>query len=351
MTSVSNIARYNRILCGNMNKLMALVLAVGLSGVSTATPPAPVSVAGLKAFAATAGGEIRFEGERHSLPGVRQSLASMEVDGLKQFLLVQVPDMPVPVGGFPVLVYCHGFHPTPYEYGRRTADGVTDRPGDYYRPVPQAYARGGFAVITPDYRGHNDSAGGEFTGASLSLNWYARDVVGLIRSLAQLSDVDTSKVFVTGHSLGAVVAILAAMTLDKDIKAVSAWSGMFSDAETLAAYWASRAETTDSESSGEIRGALERLNAEYQAQPSALALDEVSYWEHLDWLRAPIALHHAVGDTSTLYVGSVRLAKELLKRNREVRFYSYRSTDHLFEGEEFELAVRRDIAYFKSFLD
>ena len=73
--------------------------------------------------------------------------------------LVLRPSGDVPSGGWPLVMYNHGFHPNPPFYGKRTNDGVDDRPGDYYRGLPQAYARAGYTVVVPDYRGHNVSEG------------------------------------------------------------------------------------------------------------------------------------------------------------------------------------------------
>ena len=105
--------------------------------------------------------------ELTSIDGLDQLLLSFSSDSLQQHALVQIPVTEPPPAGWPVIIFNHGFVPEPKRYGLRSSDDVSDRPGDYYRLVPQSYARHGFIVISPDYRGHNNSEGYEFTGKPL----------------------------------------------------------------------------------------------------------------------------------------------------------------------------------------
>jgi len=63
---------------------------------------------------------------------------------------------------------------------------VTDRPGDYYRALPITFARKGFLVVVPDFRGHNDSQGLEYAHGLLESNWYSRDSIAAFRALDSL---------------------------------------------------------------------------------------------------------------------------------------------------------------------
>ena len=54
-----------------------------------------------------------------------------------------------PQSGWPVLMFNHGYHPDPPNYGR-IADGSTNLPGDYYREVARRFASAGFVVVVPD---------------------------------------------------------------------------------------------------------------------------------------------------------------------------------------------------------
>ena len=75
------------------------------------------------------------------LKDLSAQVGKFTVDGLIQYTLLLQPNDAMPVSGWPVIIFNHGFHPEPHNNGRRTLDGVSDRPGDYYRQVPQALAR------------------------------------------------------------------------------------------------------------------------------------------------------------------------------------------------------------------
>ncbi len=129
--------------------------------------------------------------------------------------MVAVPNTPKPKAGYPVLVANHGFDPTP--------DSIVSRPGDYYRDVPDIYAREGFLVVMPDYRGHNITEGIEFTTGFLATNYYTLDVLALLSALPGLDDADLDKLFLWGHSLGGEIA-LRTLLVDGSFRGASLWS-------------------------------------------------------------------------------------------------------------------------------
>ena len=156
--------------------LVAAILALGTAAVTADSETRKPALKGLK-DAVTA----VFIGRQnnplaHPVAGLERDIAVFKVDGLRQYALVLKPRRTPPASGWPVVIFNHGFHPTPHANGRRTEDGVSDRPGDYYRLIPAAIARAGFLVVSPDYRGHNDSEGIEFVLRRDSPIWYARDV-------------------------------------------------------------------------------------------------------------------------------------------------------------------------------
>jgi len=53
-----------------------------------------------------------------SVAGERREVVSFEADGLLEYALVLWPGSEKPDQGWPVLLFNHGYHPNPPEYGR-----------------------------------------------------------------------------------------------------------------------------------------------------------------------------------------------------------------------------------------
>ena len=246
------------------------------------------------------------------LKGLLAQVGELNVDGLIQYTLLLQPEDGMPESGWPVIIFNHGFHSEPYKNGRRTIDGVSDRPGDYYRQIPQRFARQGFLVIAPDYRGHNDSSGAEYTLQESSPNWYARDVLGIIDKLQSTGSANMDHLFMLGHSMGAEVTLLAAAALGDKLKGVSIWS----------AY-------------------VPKVTNSSVQQPKLQASSQ------LDHLYGPINIHHSKNDLTTAFKGSVMIANRLDQLGKTGKLYSYLSANHLFTDENLELAITRDTALFR----
>jgi hypothetical protein len=133
---------------------------------------------------------------------------------LRSYALVAVPVAPPQARGYSVLVANLGIHPDPPRYGV-PPEGRDWRPGNYYRPVPAAYAATGFLVVMPDYRGHNVSEGREFIASPQASAFYAEVVVAFLRAIGSLDQVDTGNVFMWGHSAGGPITITAALAAAK----------------------------------------------------------------------------------------------------------------------------------------
>lgn len=246
------------------------------------------------------------------LKGLSSQVGTFSIDGLIQYALLLQPEKGMPESGWPVVIFNHGFHPEPSKNGRRATDGVNDRPGDYYRQIPQIFARQGFLVVAADYRGHNDSLGAEFTLQASSPTWYARDVLGIINALQYTDSADMKHLFMLGHSMGAEVTLHAAGALEGRLKGASIWSAYVPAAANSSAQQA-------------------KIGASSQ----------------LESIYSPINIHHAKDDPITTFEGSAMIASQLKQLGKTRKLYSYMSTNHLFTGDNLQLAVTRDIAFFR----
>ena len=237
--------------------------------------------------------------ENPTANGERRQLMRFTADGLRQYALVLWPAGEPPATGWPALLFNHGYHPDPPNYGRN-ARGENDRPGDYYRAVAQAFVDRGMVVVAPDFRGHNDSQGQEFTGREDASSYYGRDAVAAFQAMSQLPDLDEARRYMFGHSMGGLVTLAALNELGNRVAAASIWSSM------------------------------------------ALPADEGFASEAC----VPLLLQHARFDEVTSAAGSEQIANYLRELGTEIALEIHKSPDHLFTGADFARAVELDLAWF-----
>jgi dipeptidyl aminopeptidase/acylaminoacyl peptidase len=278
--------------------------------------------------------------------GFSAYLYSYDSAGLKVHAMVAVPSTLPPETGYPVLVANHGHHPDPPQYGI-TAQGKDWRPGDYYRRIPELFAAKGFMVVMPDFRGHNNSEGLEFTEGMLESSYYTEDALNLLAGLSSLDRADKDNIFMWGHSMGGEVTLRSLLATDR-VRGATIWSTVGGDIWDQSYYYSRHSDPLAFDSSETPKSVIERLRAriaefgdefDYRASEPLL---------HLDALRTPIMIQHSVDDRGAAYKWSARLAKELYIRGHKYEFYSYPGDDHLFNGEMMEQAVERDSAFFRS---
>ncbi|MGB0938899.1 MAG: alpha/beta hydrolase [Colwellia sp.] len=158
--------------------------------------------------------------------GLERFLFEFEHDNLQQFGLF-IPNDLQGKKAKNLVVIAHGFHPNPPQYGK-IKSGASKRPGDYYRQWVEAYAKAGFNVFVPDYRGHNNSQGYEFTHQAKKVKfpeqYYANDLVASVVALEKHLGLQFDNIVLIGHSMGSPIAFYSAAKLGEKVKLVSLWS-------------------------------------------------------------------------------------------------------------------------------
>lgn len=319
----------------------AIMLACGADAGPKA---APLSIEALASK--TFDTELAFVRELDGTDSFDAHLVAYEVAGLKVHAMIAVPLAEPPPRGFPVVVANHGHHPDPPRYGI-TAEGIDLRPGDYYRSVPALFASRGFLVVMPDYRGHNNSEGFEFTEGMLESRYYAEDVLALLAGLDSIERVDLDNVFMWGHSMGGEVTLRTLLATDR-IRGASIWSTVGGDIWGQAYYYSRYTDVLADDSSDTPKAVIEKLREDIAALDAEFDWRASEPLLHLDRLDTPLLMHHGVGDVSAPYKASERLAKELYIRGLPYRFFSYDVDDHYFAAAEREVAADRDAAFFRS---
>lgn len=268
--------------------------------------------------------------------------------GLKVHALIATPQGDKPEGGFPVLVANHGHHPDPPRYGITEA-GVDWRPGDYYRQIPELFTAMGFVVVMPDYRGHSDSEGLQYTEGMLESLYCTEDVLALVAALGDIEDADLQNVFMWGHSMGGEVTLRALLATDV-VKGASLWSSVGGDIWDQSFYYSRYEDPLAADGAEHPKEVIDKLREDLAGLDGPFAWERGEPLHYLEHLTAPVIIHHAIGDRGAAYAWSARLAKELYLRSHPYEFHTYAGDDHLFKGADLEEAARRDGVFFRSFM-
>ena len=192
-------------------------------------------------------------------------MVSYQSDLRNVYARLDIPSTPMPVKGYPVILFAHGWvgqkKAADYNFGY----DATSLAGE----LINGYVDAGFIVITPGYLGHGTVDGVQAEGFDIMQSWdnatylsptfYAIDLLNLLEGLTFLNSTDWEKwagskilkpkanlsaINLTGHSQGGDVALtaLAVSGEDSSIKntfaAASIWSGnipsRFTQLETFA---------------------------------------------------------------------------------------------------------------------
>jgi dipeptidyl aminopeptidase/acylaminoacyl peptidase len=325
--------------------LLLLSILLGFAA-DACSKPAPLSIEQLRAKKFET--RLEFVRKLDDGNGYNAYLVSYLSSGLRVHAMIAVPKMPIPARGFPVIVANHGHHPDPPKYGF-TAEGVDSRPGDYYRSIPELFAAAGFLIVMPDYRGHNNSEGFEYTQGMLESAYYTEDVVALLSGLADIENADMRNIFMWGHSMGGEVTLRTLLATDK-VRGASMWSSVGGDIWDQAYYYSRYGDVLADDSDSAPKAVIDKLRQDILDLDAPFDPVSTEPLQHLQYLEAPLNIHHAVGDRGAAYKWSELLAKELYMRSCRYEFFSYPGDNHLFGDGAMQQAASRDVDFFRSLL-
>jgi len=291
-------------------------------------------------------GRYTFSHERDNptTEGIRREVLRFEVDGLTQYALVLWPAGEAPANGWPVAQFNHGYHPDPPSNG--FSGEKSDRPGDYYRDTVQAFARAGYVVVAPDFRGHNISEGGEFTARILAEAWYSRDAIACFLALESLPGLDLEHAYMLGHSMGGPITLRALLALGDHVRAGAVWST--AGVSKFSYMMGEVLKTSGGEdNSDQPKAAMDVLTKELAELGHGVTIQDISPIAQTGQLQVPLSIQHSMGDRSAPVTNSLGLAGGLYLAGKIYQLKVYAEDDHLFAGEAFEEAVARDIQWFQ----
>jgi uncharacterized protein len=283
------------------------------------------------------GSDIVIEQTLEPGSNYQRYIASYKSEGLKIYALFTVPNGEKPTGGWPVIIFNHGYIP-PAEY----------RTTERYIAYTDAFSRNGYIVFRSDYRGHGNSEG-EAAGGYGS-NAYTIDVLNAVASLKKYPDADPNKIGMWGHSMGGHIT-LRSMVVNKDIKAGVIWAGVVASYPDLLAKWRRGSGTpspfpTTSNRGGWRRGLTEQFGTPEQNPDFWNAISSNTY---LSDISGPLQLHHGTADHSVPYEFSELLTEQMKKAGKEVELYIYPGDEHDIPNN-FGIAMQRSVELFDRFL-
>lgn len=255
-------------------------------------------------------------------------LASYESEGLKINGLLTRPKGEVPEGGYPAVVFVHGYVP-PLSY----------RTTEKYVAYVDYLARNGLVVFKIDLRGHGSSAG-EPNGAYYSAD-YIYDVLNARASLQKLAYVNPEQVGLWGHSMAGNV-VLRAMAATPEIPVGVIWAGAVYTYTDMQEYRISDgsyqpAQNPNRGRRGELYEAVGRVS------------QDNTFWQmvapanYVGELKGLVQIHHASNDQVVSVGYSRNLAKIMDEAGTNYELYEYGSGGHNIESPTFETAMARSV--------
>jgi dipeptidyl aminopeptidase/acylaminoacyl peptidase len=303
--------------------------------IPTATPfQDPMSIEYMRAQKYP-GSDIVIQSELEPGANYHRYYAWYESEGLKIYALLTIPDGEMPKGGWPAIVFNHGYIP-PDVY----------RTTERYIAYVDRLARAGYVVFRIDYRG-NDRSQGVATGAYGDPG-YTIDVINAVASLEKFPQVNPNKIGMWGHSMGGFLT-LRAMVISKDIKVGVIWAGVVGSYPDLLYNWRRTGPFTPSPSSRGVGWRTRWIEQYGTPEQNPAFWAAISANTYVADLSGPLQLHHGTADEDVPLAFSIRLAEEVRAVGGIADLYTYDGDNHNI-SKYFTTAMDRTIAFFDKYL-
>ena len=262
-------------------------------------------------------------------------LTSYSSDGLRVNALLTKPTGNSPEGGWPAIIFIHGYiPPSQYQTTTRYLDHV-----DYL-------ARNGFVVFKIDLRGHGSSEG-EPGGAYYSADY----IIDALNAYTALNSTDfVNRIGFWGHSMAGNV-VLRSLAAKPEIPAASIWAGAVFSYTDREKYGISDNSYRPPELSQQRQRTRQRITESYgEASGNHPFWNEVVPTNYLNDLKGAIQLNHAVDD-NVVNIGYSRDLDGLLD-NTSVphELNEYPSGGHNITGDNFIQAMQKTVEFFNKYL-
>ncbi len=264
-------------------------------------------------------------------------LASYISDGLKINGLLTKPTGKMPEGGFPAIVFVHGYIP-PIQY----------KTLEKYEAHVDYLAKNGYVVFKIDLRGHGDSegeAGGGYFGAD-----YITDTLNAYSALQNSDFVNKKEIGLWGHSMAGNI-VMRSFAVKPDIPAVVILAGAVYTYVDQREYGINDQSYRPPQTATILKSRRQELFNKV-GSPSAQSKfwQEVAPTTYLNDLKGAIQLHHAIDDSTVDIRYSRNLNTLLDKTAVPHQLFEYSSGGHNLTGSSFTTAMQRSVEFFGKYL-
>jgi len=284
------------------------------------------------------GSEIKIEQTLPDKGNYHQYIASYQSDGLKIYALLTVPVGNKPDGGWPVILFNHGYI-APQDYS------TTSR----YVAYVDYFARNGYVVFKPDYRGNGKSEG-QPGSAYYSAN-YVIDDLNALSSIQKFPEVNPDKVGIWGHSMGGNITLKDLVIKPDSIKAAVIWGGVVGSYDDLINNWQHRVSYRPNSEDLRLRNQNRQNIINMYGTPSS----NPDFWNSIDPtyyisdIKTPVQLDVGGADNEVPNDFSKSLYDKLQSLNKTSEYYIYPGSDHNI-SQGFNLAMQRSVNFFDTYL-
>ena len=262
-------------------------------------------------------------------------LTSYESDDLKVNGLLSQPKGAEPVGGWPAIIFIHGYIP-PAQYSTR----------ERYVSHVDYLAKNGFVVFKIDLRGHGSSEG-EPSGAYYSSD-YIVDVLSARAALQNADFVHPNKIGLWGHSMAGNV-VFRSLAVEPEIPAAVIWAGAVYSYEDFQKYGIDdNSYQAPSMSSERQRRRQELFNTYGQFNRDNEFWRMVVATNYVEDMKTSLQIHHAVNDAVVPIGYSRDLMSILDGSNVSHELHEYAIGGHNLTGSTFNQAMQRTVEFFKN---
>lgn len=279
-------------------------------------------------------------GERQQIsqnPNYTSYLTSYTSDNLNINGLLTVPNSNMPEGGYPAIIFIHGYIP-PEQY-ETTAN---------YNSYVDYLARNEYVVFKIDLRGHGQSEGVP-SGAYFSGD-YVIDTLNAYAALQSADFVNPQKIGLWGHSMAGNVVFRALVTR-QNIPASVIWAGAVYTYEDMQEYGISDNSydppPEDSPRSKE-RNRLREIHGNFD--PNSEFWQSVVPTNYLDGVTGALQINHATNDPVVNIAYSRNLVYVLEDANINYELNEHESGGHNITGAAFTAAMQNTVEFFDTYL-
>lgn len=261
-------------------------------------------------------------------PSYTAHLFSFYSEGKKVTGQINIPKSPMPQEGYPTILMIRGY-----------AIKETYRTGSGTRNAAGYFAKQGFLTVAPDFLGYGGSDPRNEDLLEARFESYLV-ILNLLASLDNIEKADTSKLSIWAHSNGGHITMALLEITQRNIPA-TLWAPVTKPFPySIMVYM-----DEEDDHGKQTRKMMADFEQDYD-------VDLYSINTYLDRVQAPIQLHQGTADLEIEKEWSDQIVKALKEKEKDVTYWVYPGADHNLSGGAWNIAVERDLAFFrKNFKD